>query len=139
MSRHERTGLRDLTYSTWHRYAVHSPKATWIDVDAVEYCCFCREPLIVFELSRDIGRRKDVSLMPLLATRLKLSGGVVLYTPSGTECACGKDFVDDDCDHGISKFRVEWMVPTHYEVEYTAEHFAEGLLLLHERHKCPRR
>ena len=64
MSLKERYGKRDLTYSSWHRpesisrflekrYAYN---LDFIDLDAIEYCHFCKEPLALIELAQDVGQ-----------------------------------------------------------------------------------
>jgi len=61
----ERFGTRDLTYSGWHRTDstkryIGREKAyelSYIDIDAVEYCRICCQPLLLIELARDVGQK----------------------------------------------------------------------------------
>lgn len=140
MSRYERTGVRDLTYSKFHRYAL-GPSAAMIDLDAVDYCPRCRAILAMFELARDTGRAKPVSVLPVLARQLSVRAGVLLYTASALPCLCTPDHVVAWCEHGISSFRVEWLHPEHRWERYDSREFAQRLARLHEHHDiaCPRR
>lgn len=59
MSMAERHGTRDLTYSAWHRRLSWPGSATpgiydMIDLDSIEYCHFCRLPLMFVEEARRV-------------------------------------------------------------------------------------
>lgn len=88
MSQNERYGTRDLTYSRWHRRnsterflgwerATH---LTYIDLDGIEYCWICREPLVLKELAQDVGQsRKATTVMRKLAQKAGIPAILVFY------------------------------------------------------------
>ena len=51
MTRYEKTWKRDLTYSLWHRKL--EDEITMIDIDSVEYCPTCFEPLALLESQKE--------------------------------------------------------------------------------------
>ena len=75
MSREERTGYRDLTYSKWHRSLDDS--LTVIDIDWCEYCATCMAPLALIETARySPGRRKS----GVVTRNLAKMAGLPAYT-----------------------------------------------------------
>lgn len=81
MSRQERYGDRDLTFSAWHRTL--SNDCTAIDVDFLEYCRYCRTPLALIEIARDVGQEtKPTSVLAKLGERADVPVYCVLYTAS---------------------------------------------------------
>lgn len=80
--RYEKTGLRDLTYSLWHRKL--GDDITMIDVDSVEYCSKCLEPLAIIETARGLENlRKNAAVSARLAERLGIPAYIVLYEARG--------------------------------------------------------
>jgi predicted Ser/Thr protein kinase len=82
MPRHERFGKRDLTYSAWHRSIEPEGENSlpYVDIDAVEYCPACREPLALIETAEDVGQDfKPTIVMQRLAARAGLPAYLVLY------------------------------------------------------------
>ena len=132
MSDTERLGWRDLAYSAWHRPASTSrflglERATqlgMIDLDDVEYCRRCSEPLALIETAFDVGHGlKATTVMRRLARRCQLPAVLALYA---------KDGADD-----ISGFRVRSVEPAGTRlVPVTPAAFAEGLWRLRQRHSC---
>ena len=83
----ERSGVRKLTYSQWHR-----PKsirrylgirvASWltvIDIDWCEYCGSCGEPVALIETQEGNRPPKDAPVMRRLAMRAALPAFSVSY------------------------------------------------------------
>lgn len=119
MSRDERYGTRSLVYSKWHRLFLgdHEPM---IDLDAVEYCPErgCNKPLVLIETARDQGQAsKPTTVLAKLAEASATLALCVLYRISpGVDpmagCACiDSRNIAPDCDHGISRFRVQRVYP----------------------------
>lgn len=122
MSRHERTGKRDLTYSAWHRTL--GDELTYIDVDACEYCAVCRRPLLLIEVARDVGQRnKPASVLQALANLAGLPAIVALYS------------VSNDV---LTGFRVQRVAPAFSSewVSMTPHQYAKGLTWYRRRHDC---
>jgi hypothetical protein len=94
VSREERTGVRDLTYSNWHRREFDDD-AAMIDLDDIEWCCRCGTVLAVIETARierttaDPTRFKPALTTMKLARRLNVPGFVLKYRPSVGPCTCG--------------------------------------------------
>lgn len=98
MSQEERTGHRDLTYSRWHRQqsvkrylgVERAAKLSMIDIDDVEYCWACKEPLLIIETACANGVKCKTALVSeAVARRSQLPAAIVLYTvdPSGEDIA----------------------------------------------------
>jgi hypothetical protein len=83
MSYHERTGIRDLLYSRWHRPdsirrflgLARAVKLHAIDVDWCEACCYCSRPLALVE-TQEAGRSKSAKV----TTYLGQMAGLPVYT-----------------------------------------------------------
>lgn len=83
MSDHERYGQRDMLFSRWHRSLDTSYK--FLDVDWVEFCHVCSEPLAVVEIAQDVGQKwKPTTVLERLAKRSKLPAFCILYQADGT-------------------------------------------------------
>jgi len=104
VARWERYGTRDLTYSNWHRHFIDDDHADYVDIDSCEYCHYCKAPLALIEVSRDVGQsHKTATVLRMLGRKANLPAWVVLYTP------------DVSAGYGISGFRVRAVWP-----KYTA-------------------
>lgn len=118
MSRYERYGTRSLVYSKWHRFYLgdHEPM---IDLDGVEYCAErgCFKPLALIETARDVGQpSKSTTVLRRLAEQSGVLALCVLYaiipgTDEDVGCMCKRGAMLDDCQHGISAFRVRRVFP----------------------------
>lgn len=134
MSLHERYGQRDLTYSAWHRPASigrylpteEALRLTYVDIDAVEVCDGCYEPLALLELARDVGQaHKPTTIMARLAQRANIPAGLVFYLPA----ADGSDII---------RFRVRASAPQPGREHVMAPAaYARWLQSLRRRHECP--
>ena len=135
MSDVERFGVRDLTYSRWHRVDSISrfvgrevaEELTYIDVDVLEYCRVCREPLLLAELARDVGQNhKNTTVLVMLAKAANVPAIVVLYRIAGED---------------IDRFRVKNLWPRRDSQwkYYRPDEFASRLWLIRERHRCYRK
>ena len=84
MSMEERYGSRDLTYSAWHRTL--DPSLHYIDLDAIEYCAQCKEPLALLELAQDVGQGwKATTVLRKLARKARLPAYLVFWKKEGDE------------------------------------------------------
>jgi hypothetical protein len=85
MTMQERTGLRSLIYSAWHRPAstgaligrVAAAKLLMIDIDSCEYC-YCGRPVALIETQESTHDPKPARVM----TRLALMAGIPAYSVS---------------------------------------------------------
>ena len=136
--RYERTGIRDLAYSNWHRQYCPE-RVSMIDVDGLEYCRRCRMPLALIETALDFGQAvKPTTALEQLSLAANVPAYCVLYTKSGEECdfdrrrRCRRI----GCSHGISSFRVRRIRPnpTGFRL-WTPEEFANHLIQLHDMHE----
>jgi hypothetical protein len=69
-------------YSEWHR---KFEGIAMIDVDSVECCQVCYEPLAIIEVAMDKGQNKAYTLVKKIADKMQLPGFVVLYTAEQDE------------------------------------------------------
>jgi len=78
MSRWERYGTRDITFSGWHRTL--PDYCTAIDIDFLEYCQKCRNPLALIEIAQDVGQsHKPTRIMEELAKKADIEAYLILY------------------------------------------------------------
>lgn len=111
MSMNERTGTRDLLYSTWHRPAsvrrFLSPRVTAlitvIDIDWCEYCNWCCKPVALLETQESGRAPKSAKVTAQLAEMADLSAWSVSY-----------ERTSDNQDIGL--FRVRQIYPASDEV-----------------------
>lgn len=123
MTREEITGVRDLTYSGWHRTL--ADHITYIDIDACEYCQKCREPLILIELAKDYGQsNKATTVLRKLALKANISAYLIYYK------------MDDKTDE-IASFRLRQVSPIWgNELIMLPLEYAKFLSNIHETHQC---
>lgn len=125
MSRDEKYGNRDLTYSKWHRRL--DDFLDWIDIDCCEYCHNpkCREPLALIELAQDVGQSfKATTVMRKLALKATLPAFLVFYKK-------GDDFTL------ITRFRVKQVSPAWSdEIMMSPDDYADFLRKIHLKHRC---
>jgi hypothetical protein len=125
----ERTGKRNLFFSRWHR-TLPTP-ARFIDIDYLEFCPHCKQPLIVGETAWFKGVfYKNTTLTTNIGLLFRKAGVPVViltifYVPKGED---------------IEKFYVRKYSHTWGDyVETSPEKFRECVLGVHERHEreCP--
>jgi hypothetical protein len=138
VSRFERHGTRDLTYSNWHRQRCPD-RATMIDVDGLEYCRRCRAPLALIETAQDVGQAfKPVTALEQLSLAANVPAFCVLYVTDGVRCETDRRgrCRNGRCSHGISSFRVRRIRPnpTDFEV-WSPIAFADYLTRVHDAHE----
>lgn len=150
MSNCERTGHRDLTYSRWHRPdrlsrfvgARAADACGMVDVDSLEYCRPCGEPLALVETARQTYP-KDANATVKLGQKAGLAVYSLAFEVDDTieqRCAdCGHIVVHGD----ISLFRVRqlWPIPIIKTVETLTPYlWAVHLVTMREDHwrTCPR-
>ena len=130
MTRYERTGSRDMSYSTWHRdwAELHigkpaADKLAVIDLDWVEFCAQCWWPLALMELAIDTGQESKTAVVTeRLATLARLPSAVVFYRKSSAQGS-------------IARFRVRVMTPTKRpEALMAPNQYAAWLWRLHSDH-----
>ena len=77
MARHWYSKLEQNPYSKWHR---QFEGIAMIDIDSVECCPICYQPLAFIELAKDVGQTfKAYTLTKKVAERFDVPGFVVLY------------------------------------------------------------
>lgn len=127
MSREERYGTRDLAYSKWHRDAEPADQCTlpYVDVDSVEYCHLCKEPLALVETAQDVGQAfKATTVMRNLAAKGNLPAYLVFYRK-------------DPATGGIDRFRLRQVYPcfTPWRM-LTPGEYVTFLRSLRSKHTC---
>lgn len=133
MSMEERTGHRDLTYSGWHRpSSIHrytgyswAQQLGMIDIDDVEYCRKCNQPLALIETALDTGQaHKTGTVTANLAIAAGIPAYAVLYRK--TE------------DQDIDQFRLRRLTPQPDPAwrTLTPAEYAQCLVTLRTAHKC---
>lgn len=88
MSMEERTGQRDLLYSSWHRpsrvrewmTAREAAMLTQIDIDWCEYCAFCGQPIALIETQESTRGPKSARVTGNLAELAGIPAFSVSYT-----------------------------------------------------------
>lgn len=75
--RWELTGKRDMAYSKWHRTL--GDDITMIDIDSVEYCDICLEPLALVETAHGWQLNKVADVTRRMAEKLGVPCYIVLY------------------------------------------------------------
>jgi len=123
--RWEKTEQRDLTYSRWHRQ--FTGEYRFIDIDHVEYCPYCNEPLALIETARDVGQTyKCAEITTLIAKKIGVFSLIVLYK------------VNESGE--IINFRVKYTNPNGYDyLNYSPMDYLKLLKKLHDLHnknKC---
>ena len=118
--RWEKTDERDRSYSRWHRQ--FTGEYRFIDIDHVEYCPYCNEPLALIETAVDVGQTyKCADITTLIAKRLGAFSLIVLYKL--------------DSDNKIEMFRVKYTNPIGNGFKcYTPEKYLRLLKRLHDLH-----
>ena len=137
MSYEERTGIRSLLYSGWHRVEstglligrVAASKLHMIDIDACEYCCYCREPVALMELQCSTSPPKPAPVMSRLAWMAGVSAWSVSVEPSTSSPPT------------VARFQVQQqLVPVVSTVTVMSPHeYASWLLALRDQHMCRKR
>jgi len=131
MSSRERTGVRDLRYSRWHREdsvrryltAREAWSLGYIDIDDCEFCRHCKVPLALIETQVSDGQPKAA---PVTA-RLAWLAGIPAYSVS---------VVPGDVEE-IALFRVQQIAPTRGSVEpMLPGAYARLLRGFRDRHLC---
>jgi hypothetical protein len=121
MSRHERTGKRDLTFSAWHRTL--RDDLTYVDIDKCGYCTRCKDPLYLAEIAYDTGAYKTATVTRNLAIKAGIPALVVLYKTN---------------ENGeIIQFRVRKIAPEYGEwITATPRALADWFERHHDAHVC---
>lgn len=120
----------DIRYMEWHREASiarylgieRAHLLTMIDLDAIEYCKRCAEPLVLIETAQDRGQvAKATRVTTTLAKRAALPAALVYWLPNGADMVA---------------FRVRSIWPQGSEQAMTPAEYAIYLWSFHERHRC---
>ena len=130
----------DFTYHEWHRTASikrYLPEKeaydlAMFDVDAVEVCRSCGEPLAIFELTRWLGSdAKATKYLRRVAKMANIPGVLVYYEASAEPNPASPEWND------IARFFIKVVSPGFGDlVEQTPGEYANRLLRLRERHHC---
>jgi hypothetical protein len=147
MSNWERHGgTRDLSLSRWHRQFLRAHAASrieaeecgMIDIDWLEFCARCKTNLFLAEAARDVRKlNKCADQTAQLAGQANIPAYLVLYEPTGEGCPVDRQCRDEQCQHGINKFRVRQVAPSppgDWRWE-TPESFADFVLSFHRMHR----
>ena len=123
MSLKEVTGTRDLTYSGWHRPPNLSRHCCYIDIDSLEYCCYCNEFLFLIETAIDTSRDdKGTFITRLLAKKLNIPAYLVYYRKGQQK-------------NEILSFRVKQISPTwENQIIMTPEQYKDFIYNFREVH-----
>jgi hypothetical protein len=133
MSEHERTGSRNLAYSRWHRTASlrrfigeRAARACgMIDLDGVEICRRCSEPLALVETCYDVQQFKATTVLRRLAMLANLDAYLIYYVT--------------DLDGEITGYRIAKVWPERIgPVPWTVDQWARKLAGLRRAHRCRR-
>jgi len=143
MSQEEIYGVRDLTYSIWHRRDstrrfVGIEKAqllAMIDLDVclyIEYDDRTKEPLVLMETAQDVGQEfKPFTVTKKLAMRCVpiLPAYVLLYTLDKDKNPANRNYFD------IASFRLKnvWPEVSSEWSTYSASQYANWLLKLRDK------
>ena len=76
--RKELTGVRDLTFSGWHR-SLPNDWLDYIDIDYCGYCHVCRQPLVLIEVTEDRGQTKATTVTRRMAEAANVPAYLVMY------------------------------------------------------------
>ena len=127
MARWEKYGTRDLTFSEWHRRLEpgDSNFLTCIDIDVVEYCALCNDPLAFLELAWDVGQpHKAATVLRRVAALANRPAYVMLYRVGQRG--------------GIVGFRLRQIYPTWSDWQIlTPSEVAALIWRIHLEHRCP--
>ena len=106
-------------YSDWHR---KYDGIAYIDVDSVECCMYCYEPLAIIETCYDKGQTwKATTLSKIIASRLNIPCFLVFYK---------------ELDHTSLTFRIKRIKASQTEFQLMNENeWVETLRSLHDHHK----
>lgn len=131
---------REHLYSSWHRPdSMQRFTSAWladsmrmIDVDGVEYCRFCNEPLALIETQRSDGPPKPASVMHNLAVAASIPAFSLSYSATPGQVWLGEDVESLRVTQlhnpdGPADRRVHDMTPTQ---------FVDFLVDLRRKHPC---
>ena len=134
MSQKERSGIRDLSYSSWHRtesiarfVGKRAKEIAAIDIDFLEYHDSCKAPLALIETALDTGQsHKPIRMTLNLAKRAHIACYVVLYTLATRDNPADSKYKD------IASLRVKryWPKPHKQWHILTPQEWSEELLNL---------
>lgn len=154
MSRTEKYGTRSIAWSIFHRSM--PPPAYMIDMDYIECCRYCKQPLIIGELARDIGQTfKPTTILLKIAQRASIHGILIFYNEdlilekvrdiTGLDSQINIPTLTKDelaylwrhfsqCERPL--FRVKHIFPTRINDEvFTAKEYFEFLERIHQDHE----
>lgn len=123
--------ITDKVFSRWHRTL--PALAACIDIDMVEYCARCREPLAFIETAKDVGQDiKPVTVLRRIAERADIPAFVLLMTFSEEAHLRGDDA------NAILRFRARrfWPPPETDWRTWTPQECAAFIVGLRSGHVC---
>jgi len=127
--RDEQSGVRDLTFSRWHRTRF-GDDAKAIDIDLVGYCAGCRAPLYAIEATRQ--ELKSTEVLTGVADRLGCPAFLVRYVAEDV----GKRERDEI--PALLDLRVHYARPVDGRRRFVGHEreFVDLLLHLRTSHRC---
>ena len=119
MARYWYSNLKQNEYSKWHR---QYEGIAMIDVDGIEVCPQCYEPLAIKETCKEMGQKyKATTLVKTLSDRLRVPSFLVFYKKVG---------------QGSLAFRIKRLHVSNADYEYMNEDkWVRELYQLQEDHK----
>jgi uncharacterized protein YbaR (Trm112 family) len=134
------------------------PKPAYmIDLDYVECCQYCKQPLLIGELARDIGQPfKAVSILFELAKKARINGILIFYDESlilgkvkeitgyddlVTIPTFNRDSLElvwsgfKDMQRPILRMKQVYPRINKPEIRYTAKQYFDFLQVIHEKHE----
>ena len=117
--RWEKTDERDRAYSRWHRQ--FTGEYRFVDIDHVEYCPYCNEPLALIEIAIDNEQNyKCADITTLIAKKINCFAFICLYKLNN-----GK----------IVNFRIKYTNPiSKFFMNYSPEKYLRLLKRFHTLH-----
>ena len=123
MSRYERYGYRNLTFSRWHRTL--PDHCTTIDIDFLEYCRQCHKPLALIEIAQDVGQDyKPTTVLKALSRLANIPAFLIFY-----EIKIENELI------GNCRWQRIWPEPTAL-TPMTMDQIGKWIVNIHNGHNC---
>lgn len=109
-----------------------------IDIDWLEFCARCKSNLFLAEAAQDVTKvLKCADQTAQLARQANIPAYLVLYAPTDEPCAYDRLCRDENCQHGISRFRIKQIAPVVGEWRWeTPAGFGDFVLDIHRHHRA---
>ena len=128
----ERTGTRDLSYSRWHRTL--PPHFCFQDIDGLEYCGRCNEPILIVSLATDHGQRHKETVREYKLAKRAGIVAVHLFVQLGTQI---EDATYQGAVYEVTGFRRRWLYPDRGELGHiTPAQWETEIQQIRNKHQC---